>query len=309
MDDQRPELELPRAVALAWGVAANPQRGPKRELSIERIVDVAVQLADAGGIGAVSMAAIAGELGVTAMALYRYVTSKDDLLVLMQEAGIGVPPETLRETAAESGWRGAIESFAREMSAIYLRHPWLLDIPIEGTPTTPNNLAWLDIALEAMAAVPLTDEQKVAAVLALIAQARWEGHIVRSYIEAATAAGESTDVLERGQQAMLEQLVTETELPFVHAALHAGVFSPEAEGDPFAFGRGLVLDGIEALVAGRATPAPDVDPDPLAGAVQADPKVRDATKARREVEKQLRDARKREREAERAARERLRRRG
>ena len=48
------------AVALAWGVAANPQRGPKREMSIERIVDVAVELADAGGLGAVSMASVAG---------------------------------------------------------------------------------------------------------------------------------------------------------------------------------------------------------------------------------------------------------
>ena len=78
------EPELPRAVALAWGVAANPQRGPKRELSIERIVDAAVELADAGGLAAVSMSAIAGEFGVTSMALYRYVSAKDDLVMLMQ---------------------------------------------------------------------------------------------------------------------------------------------------------------------------------------------------------------------------------
>src|SRR6187549_3710630 len=97
MNDTNPEPELPRAVALAWGVAANPQRGPKRELSIERIVEVAVGIADQGGLAAVSMAAIAAELGVTSMALYRYVTSKDDLLVLMQEHGIGLPPESVRE--------------------------------------------------------------------------------------------------------------------------------------------------------------------------------------------------------------------
>ena len=75
-----PEPDLPRAVALAWGVAANPQRGPKREMSIERIVDVAVELADAGGLGAVSMAAVASALGFTPMSLYRYVTAKDDLV-------------------------------------------------------------------------------------------------------------------------------------------------------------------------------------------------------------------------------------
>ena len=40
------EPELPRGIALAWGVAANPQRGPKREMSVERIVDAAVEIAD-----------------------------------------------------------------------------------------------------------------------------------------------------------------------------------------------------------------------------------------------------------------------
>ena len=68
------DLELPRGVALAWGVAADPQRGPKREMSVERIVDAAVELADAEGLGAVSMAAVAARLGYTPMSLYRYVT-------------------------------------------------------------------------------------------------------------------------------------------------------------------------------------------------------------------------------------------
>ena len=79
------DLELPRGVALAWGVAADPQRGPKREMSVEKIVDAAVEMADAEGLGAVSMAAVAARLGYTPMSLYRYVSAKDDLMLLMQE--------------------------------------------------------------------------------------------------------------------------------------------------------------------------------------------------------------------------------
>ena len=78
--------DLPRGIALAWGVAASPQRGPKREMSVERIVEAAVEIADAEGIGAVSMAAVASRLGYTPMSLYRYVTAKDDLILLMQES-------------------------------------------------------------------------------------------------------------------------------------------------------------------------------------------------------------------------------
>jgi len=62
------DLELPRGVALAWGVAADPQRGPKREMSVEKIVDAAVELADAEGLGAVSMAAVASAAKVSEVA-------------------------------------------------------------------------------------------------------------------------------------------------------------------------------------------------------------------------------------------------
>lgn len=301
MTDPSAEPELPRAVALAWGVAAAPQRGPKRELSIERIVDVAVVLADAGGLGAVSMAAVAGELGVTPMALYRYVNAKDDLVTLMQEAGIGVPPEDIREA---EGWRPALERYVHDMSRVYLEHSWLLDIPITGTPLTPNNLAWLEAALEILQPLGLGDNDQVSIVLALIAQVRWEGLIVRGYTEAAVAAGASPDDLDRRDNEILEQLVTPEEFPRVHAALHAGAFTDAGDGsDPFTFGRDRVLDGVAALLDGHGTRTV-VERDPLDEAAGRDPKAREATKARREVEKQLREARKRERQALAAARER-----
>jgi AcrR family transcriptional regulator len=293
------EPELPRAVALAWGIAANPQRGPKRELSIERIVEVAMRLADDGGLAAVSMAAVAGELGVTSMALYRYVTSKDDLLVLMQEEGIGLPPESIREAG---GWRAGLEAWSEGMSGMYREHPWLLDVPVEGSPTTPNNLAWLDAALEVLEPVPLSGNQKTSTVLALVAQVRWENYIMRGY----ATSGEVPDALDTRIESMLRALVTADALPHVRAAIDAGVFSPEADGDPFAFGRRLVFDGLEALIAGRATVVERVAGDPLDAVVQADPKVREAIKRRREAEKQVREMRKREREAARNARERAR---
>src|SRR5690242_4367559 len=118
--------ELPRGIALAWGVAANPQRGPKREMSVERIVEAAVELADADGLAAVSMAAVAARLGFTPMSLYRYVTAKDDLILLMQEEATGLPPEAVRE----GDWRAQLTALYRAQLDGYLRHPWVLDVPI-----------------------------------------------------------------------------------------------------------------------------------------------------------------------------------
>ncbi|WP_223171817.1 TetR/AcrR family transcriptional regulator [Microbacterium sp. NIBRBAC000506063] len=118
MVEQR-EPELPRGIALAWGVAAAPQRGPKREMSVERIVDVAVEIADADGLSAVSMAAVAAKLGYTPMSLYRYVTAKDDLVLLMQEQATGLPSEASREGT----WRERLESLYAEQVSSYLAHP------------------------------------------------------------------------------------------------------------------------------------------------------------------------------------------
>src|SRR6187431_447673 len=123
------EPDLPRGVALAWGIAADPQRGPKREMSVERIVDAAVEIADAEGLGAVSMAAVAARLGYTPMSLYRYVSAKEDLVLLMQESATGLPPASVREI---EGWRERLNAIFRAQLNIYLRHPWMLDIPITG---------------------------------------------------------------------------------------------------------------------------------------------------------------------------------
>lgn len=298
-----PELELPRAVALAWGVAANPQRGPKRELSIERIAEVGIGLADAGGLSAVSMAAIATELGVTPMALYRYVTAKDDLLLLMEDQAIGIAPESIVEAGA-AGWRPGLEAYVREMTLLYRDHPWALDLPVSGIPVTPNSLSWLESALEVLAPTGLSADDQLSAVLAVIAQARWESLVVRGFTEAAIAARTSPEQLDSMAVRTLRSLVRAEEFPRIRAALDAGALDDQGEGgDPFAFGRGRLLDGLGAAIeAGGAAVSPVTPVDPTDG----DPKVREARKRVREVEKSLREARKNERQARTNARERLR---
>lgn len=302
MNDQTPDPELPHAVALAWGVAAHPQRGPKRELSIERIVDAAVEIADTGGLAAVSMSSVAASLGFTTMSLYRYVTAKDDLVMLMQERGVGVPSETIAEA---SGWQDGLSRWAAEQTAVYARHPWLLDVPIVGTPATPNNLAWLDAALQTLAATPLDAHEKLSIVLAVMAQSRWEGLVLRSYEAAAREAGVSPDDIDARGSALLELLVTAEEFPAVYEALHAGVFGP-AGPSPFPFGLARLIDGVEGYFSGREHAPREAEPvDALRERAEREPKVREAAKARREAEKQLREARKRERQALTAARDRL----
>jgi AcrR family transcriptional regulator len=286
--------DLPRGIALAWGVAANPQRGPKRELNIEGIVDAAVSIADADGLSAVSMSSVASALGFTTMSLYRYVSAKDDLLLLMQESGVGLPPLSIGEATA---WRDGLTRWYRAILDVYSAHPWLLDIPIEGEPSTPNNLAWLDAGLAVLVDTALDPASRVAAVLMLSGHSRWEAQVGRF----ATATSEPALPPET-----LAELITPEQFPFLAPAIAAGAFGPSA-ANPFEFGFLRILDGIEHHIAelddGRPGSQSQPDPD---REFARDERVRKARDQVRDAENKLRDLRKKEREAIAKAREKAR---
>ena len=296
--------ELPRGIALAWGVAANPQRGPKREMSVEKIVDAAVELADAEGIGAVSMAAVAARLGFTPMSLYRYVSAKDDLLLLMLEEATGVPPQSHLEA---DGWRGQLLALYEAQVLLYLRHPWMLSLPITGSPITPNSSAWLDAGLATLDDTPLTTEERMAVALAVTGHARWCGIVQAGYSEKARGTGLAPDAVAAREAALFDRVITAADFPALRRAIDDEVFTSTA--DPFRFAVERTLDGVAAYIAGldrgqrhaEAAEWIDIDPAELSG----DRRLREAQKSVREAEKALRAARKTEREALREAGERL----
>jgi AcrR family transcriptional regulator len=304
-DSDDEDADLPRGIALAWGVAANPQRGPKREMSVESIVEAAVELADAEGLGAVSMAAVAARLGYTPMSLYRYVTAKDDLILLMQEEATGLPPEEIFEV---QGWRGKLEALYRAMLQLYLVHPWMLDIPINGSPTTPNSAAWMDAGLAALAQTPLTHSERLSIMLFITGQARWCGSILASYARVAREENLDPEEISRREDALFRRLIAAEAFPALRAAIDDGVFA--SSSDPFSFAVARGLDGIEAYLPAAEADLHDVPPPSakIADAdISADRRVREARRGVRDAEKALREARRLERIAARDARERARR--
>ena len=268
------DVELPRGIALAWGIAADPQRGPKRELSVERIVEVAIEIADADGLAAVSMSSLAARLGYTTMSLYRYVSAKDDLIVLMNDEGLGLPPD---HDPIDGDWQTGLRRWARALAATYARHPWLLDIPIDGVPLTPNNLAWLDWGLRIMAPAGMPAADAIAAVLMISGLTRWQ-----SVISRALASDSSTEA----EQFVFAELVTPDRYPALAESLAQGGLSDSEDDDPFAFALERALDGL-SRAAGKASPiepAPPVEPD-----YPRDARLKEATRARREAEAKFRD--------------------
>src|ERR1043166_4205256 len=90
-------------------------------LTRERVLRAAIELADDGGIEALSMRKLARELGVEAMSLYNHVRNKSDLVEAMVDLVVGEI-----ELPDEPDWERAIRRCAISAYDTYLRHPMSL---------------------------------------------------------------------------------------------------------------------------------------------------------------------------------------
>ncbi|MGK5498646.1 TetR/AcrR family transcriptional regulator [Streptomyces sp. URMC 125] len=242
---------LPPGVETAWGLRERPGKGPRPGLSVDRIVDAAVKIADAEGLPAVSMGRVASALGVSTMSLYRYVASKEELLVLMQEAVLGQPPAEEAGPEPED-WRSALARWARAMREVLYRNLWLLRLPVTTPPTTPRALAWMERGLGCLRSTGLDAGEKLQVLLLVDGFVRNEARLAADLASAARAADSTVEEAMASYSRLLASLVDPRRFPEVGEVLKTGAMSDGGPEDAeFAFGLERILDGIEALVGER----------------------------------------------------------
>jgi AcrR family transcriptional regulator len=244
-------MDLPPALEAAWGLRDQPRKGPKPGLTLSRIVEAAIGLADRDGLEAVSMARVAAELGAAPMSLYRHVASKDDLLELMTDTAWGPPPDS-----ASGTWRDKLAAWARAMRGSMYRHPWALRVPVSGLPVYPNNVAWFEQGLAALADTSLTEEQKASMALLVSGYVRIEA-LTGTDIEAAIRAQASSEPTAtdpaaewmRQYRDLMIKLTDPARFPATTRLLKSGVFdAPGGPDDEFNFSLERILDGVERLI-------------------------------------------------------------
>jgi AcrR family transcriptional regulator len=238
--------DITRSMELLWGTHERPTRGPKPSLTLARIVETAIELADAEDIGAVSMRRVASTLNVGTMSLYRYIPSKAELLDLMIDKIQGellAPPDT------STGWRKGLEQVALGTWDLYQRHNWLLHVSEARPLLGPNSTKGTDYALAVLAGTGLTDVERMSTIVTVYGYV--SGH-ARNYIDAVQAA-ERTGVTDEqfwsAQEPFLSKAMLSGDYPHL-AALDGAVFG-EVFQSAFGFGLQRLLDGIEAYVEER----------------------------------------------------------
>ncbi|MFI0356352.1 TetR/AcrR family transcriptional regulator [Actinomadura sp. 9N407] len=244
--DERNESGLPESVELAWGLRERPGKGPKRTLTLKGIVEAAVRVGAGEGLDAVSMSRVAAEAGASAMALYRYVPSKNDLLALVLDEVLGMPP-----ALPEAGWRESLRAYAVALREALREHPWALRIPINGPPIMPNNVAWMEAGMACMRGTGLDGGTRLSVLTLLTGYVRHTATLIDDLGRALRAAGTSEQQVSVDYGAMLAAATRGRHFPELHGILEEGIFDDPGDSTPedeFVFGLDCMLDGLEALV-------------------------------------------------------------
>ncbi len=240
-----------RTLELLWRVPAAPVRGPKQRSSVAAVVAAAIEIADAQGIGALTMRAVATELGLTPMATYTYVPSKAELVDLMLDA---VYHEMPRADLSGLAWRDRVATIAAENRAMLVRHPWVAYLPTTRPPLGPGVAAKYEHELRAFDGLGLDDLEMDAAVTYVLG---FVTSAARTAIDTECAAADSAisdrQWWERAAP-LLAQFFDAERYPL---AARVGAVAGQAHDSAYSadhayeFGLARVLDGLAHLIENR----------------------------------------------------------
>jgi len=240
-----------RTIALLWGTRQLPQRGPRHALTTEQIVAAAIGIADTDqDLSSLSMRRVAESLDVGTMSLYTYVASRAELVEAMLDSVYGEAVTQL-EKIRTSDWRKGLRRVAAANWAMYLRHPWTLQVFTGRPPLGPNAIAKYDLELRVVDGIGLTDVEMDAAIT--LVHTHVEG-VARRKVEAERAERRSgiTDV-QWWQAAgpALAEVFDPARFPVadrVGAAAgqaHQAAYNVEHE---YVFGLDRLIEGVGAMI-------------------------------------------------------------
>ncbi|MFF8813222.1 TetR/AcrR family transcriptional regulator C-terminal domain-containing protein [Streptomyces pactum] len=227
-----------------------PEHGaaPGRELSRERIVRTAIEIADTEGLPALSMRGIAARLGSAAMSPYRYVASKDDLVHSMADTVLG---ELRWPARPPAHWRDRLAMGARALWAVHRAHPWLAQIgPLTRPLMLPNLMAYSDWMLSALDGHGLDAATMLDINVLLYSHVQGIAVQLEREAQARSATGVSEEEWMASQEPALAELVSSGAYPTLGRVLSAvGESGYDLRLDElFEMGLRSVLDGLAALV-------------------------------------------------------------
>ncbi|MFF3848644.1 TetR/AcrR family transcriptional regulator [Streptomyces sp. NPDC002328] len=224
--------------------------GQPSGLDRERITEATVRLLDAEGLDKFSMRRLAAELNVTAMSVYWYVDTKDDLLELALDAAFG-EMELPDLEADGDDWREQLRTLATVYRVLLVRHPWLSPLAGRYLNIGPNSLAFSRTVQQVIRRTGLPAHRITSAISAVFQFVYGYGTIESHFFGRAADTGMSADEYFRHAMSSVTEAPQAAEMveqsKDIMAARGGDTVAEMLDRD-FTFALDLLIAGIEAMV-------------------------------------------------------------
>jgi AcrR family transcriptional regulator len=208
-------------------------------LSRDRVLDGAMAIADAGGIGSLTIRSLAQELGVKPMSVYHYVANKDEIIDGIVDRVYG----EMELPAAEGDWRAEMHRRCTSAREVLGRHPWAIPLLQSRTAPGPATLRHHDAVIACLRGAGLSVEM-TAHALALV-----DSYVFGFALSEAALPIHGPESVPEIAEAIMQRFATGA-YPHLLEFSNEHVMKPGYDfGEEFEFGLGVVLDAF----AERAT--------------------------------------------------------
>jgi len=213
------------------------RRVGRAPLTRERVLLAAMHIADADGIGTLTMRSLADTLAVKPMAIYHHMTNKEQILdgiVDLVFAEIVQPP-------IDAPWRAALASRAASVREVLGRHPWTIGLMESRRAPGPATLRHHETVIALLRNAGFT-HAAIAHAIAFL-----DAYVYGFALQEVSLPFEGPDDVPELAEEILAQMPADEYPNFVEFA-REHVLQPGYDfGNEFDIGLGMVLDGIAGL--------------------------------------------------------------
>lgn len=228
------------------GAVVAARRLPSRTtagLERDRVVRAAMRIADSGGLAALSLRAVAAELGVATMTLRRHLDADAELTQLLADAAFA----EIDYPDPPPGWRSHLRVAARLQWGVYQRHPWVPPlVSITRPAALPAMIAYGLWTLGACDGLELDSSIRLHVYATLVNYVRGTAMNIESEVRAELDTGMTSRQWGTARLAVDRPLIAQLTEPNTEIDLES----------LFAFGLERLLDGLTIVMTAPGTPRP-----------------------------------------------------
>ncbi|TCO18510.1 TetR family transcriptional regulator [Kribbella steppae] len=214
---------------------SEPDKTQERtRLSRDRVLSAAVAVADAGGLGSLTIRSLAQELGVKPMSVYYHVANKDEIL----DGIVDFVFSQIELPSTSGDWRAEIQRRAVSARSVLRRHSWAIALMESRTTPGPATLRHHDAVIATLRAAGFSRAMTAHAYALL------DAYVYGFAVQEASLPFEGPETVGSVAEPIMEHFAAGDYPHLVEMATEYYLKPGYDFGDEFSFGLNLILDGL-----------------------------------------------------------------